>query len=127
MPVDSGVSGSSDDPPSSSRSSEVAETRSPPTESVGSVREPTPAKPASAPARALAVRDGESFLREARLSGGTTLRLTGIVWSDASPAALINGEVYSVGEGDGAWSVAEVQRGEVTIESDGLRFSLRLK
>ena len=71
--------------------------------------------------------EGQSYLKEVTLADGRSLHLNGIVWSDTSPAALINSEVYGVGEGAGPWTILNVERGEVQIEADGVRFILRLK
>ena len=70
---------------------------------------------------------GSSYLRQATLADGTVLNLNGIVWSDTSPAALINNEVFGVGEGWTSWKVVAVHRGSVELESQQIRFTLRLK
>lgn len=71
--------------------------------------------------------DGASYHREVTLPGGTRLALGGIAWSEGSPAALVNGQVLSPGEGGDDWTLTAVERGRVEIEWRGVRFFLRLK
>ncbi len=111
--------------PSPSRPSQAADTA--PGTPPASQPTPAPAPGAAAPSPAASPVEGQSYFQRVQLQDGRTLHLHGIVWSDRSPTALINSEVYAVGEGAGPWRVRRVERAEVEIEADGVTFLLRLK
>ncbi|MGH9382178.1 MAG: hypothetical protein ACRD2Z_16445 [Thermoanaerobaculia bacterium] len=94
--------------------------------------QPVPAPPPPRATSATAPQQGAptaggSYLRRVTLPGGAELALGGIAWSEANPAALVNGQVLSPGEGSDDWIITAVERSRVEIEWQGVRFHLRLK
>ena len=110
-PRDTGVSVTRIEPPS------------PPMTASGSpmivrAEEPRPA----APARGRTV----SFVREGTAPSGARLSLDGIVYSDANPAAVVNGRVVSVGSFVEGYEVVRIRPDRVELEDRGSRIVLLL-
>jgi hypothetical protein len=84
--------------------------------------------PAAGAAAAGVVADGGTYTGVARLADGSTLQLSGIAWSDASPAALINGRVLGTGESLGDVTVDKIEPHRVTLRHrSGALFYMRVK
>jgi hypothetical protein len=86
---------------------------------------PPPAPPPSAPATP-PVRP-TSFVREAPLADGRTIRLGGIAYSEAAPLAYLNGRLLGVGERVEGCTVARVARTEVRLACDAEEIVIGLK
>lgn len=60
--------------------------------------------------------------------GGTIdLRLTGIVWDDKRPQALINGAIVQEGDAIGNFRVLKIFKDKIKMASDGTYFEIRLE
>ena len=68
-----------------------------------------------------------SFVREATLADGTSLRLGGIAYSDAAPLAYLNGKLVGVGERVESCRVERIERGGVALACPGAPVVLTLK
>jgi len=65
-----------------------------------------------------------------RKSGGSglaELTLEGILWDADQPYAIINGEVFSVGQSVGAYAVTNIQNDIVTLSGKGKTHNLKLE
>jgi hypothetical protein len=84
--------------------------------------------PATSAAAAPVMADGGTYLGMVRLADGGTVQLSGIAWSDASPAALINGRVLGPGESLGDVTVEKIEPHRVTLRHrSGALFHMRVK
>ncbi|MBC8646555.1 MAG: hypothetical protein H7X85_05300 [Thermoanaerobaculia bacterium] len=70
---------------------------------------------------------GRSFVREGTTPSGARLTLDGIVYSDASPAAVVNGRVVSVGSFVEGCEVVRIRPDRVELEDRGSTIVLLLK
>jgi hypothetical protein len=96
----------------------------PPARPSASADPPAPAprkRPAAAPTAA------EGYLREAPLPAGGSIRLDGIVWSEATPAAVIEGQIVGPGEYVRGARIVRVERQRVVLEADGVELVIRLR
>jgi len=116
--------------------SATAATPTPPYQEAFSAPAPAAAAPTSpppAPARAVAppaaARGAASatFVREATLADGSTVRLGGIAYSDAAPLAYLNGKLVGVGERVEGCRVERIERARVALDCAGARILLALK
>jgi len=84
-----------------------------------------PATPVlSARARAAEPR---SYTGELPLPGGAKITLDGIVFSDTTPVAVLNGRVVSPGAFIEGYTVSQIQPDRVELERDGTRILLKLR
>jgi hypothetical protein len=83
------------------------------------MRENRPHSPPNAP--------GRSFLGEMPLAGGGKITLDGIVFSEASPVAVLNGRVLPVGGFVEGYTVVKIFPDRVELEADGARVLLTLR
>lgn len=90
-----------------------------------SVSEPAAAK-AAAPAKAVSQGAGD-FLRSVEFADGTKLELGGIVYSEASPFAYLNGRLVGVGEFVLGRRIDRIERDRVILSGEGGEIILRLK
>lgn len=67
------------------------------------------------------------YLRRADFSDGTSLDLGGIVYSEASPFAYINGRLVGVGEFVLGRRIDRIERDRVILSGDAGTITLRLK
>ena len=70
---------------------------------------------------------GRSFVREGTAPSGARLTLDGIVYSDTSPAAVVNGRVVSVGSFVEGCEVTRIRPDRVELEDRGATIVLLLK
>jgi hypothetical protein len=77
------------------------------------------------PSRALV--DGKSYSGEILLASGAKIELGGIVYSEESPVALINGRVVARGDSVEGLTVAKIEPERVELEGHGVRVFLVLK
>ena len=68
-----------------------------------------------------------TFVRTATLAGGETIELGGIVYSDASPVAILNGKVVGPGAVVGSYTVVRILEERVDLEGNGAAFSILLR
>jgi len=61
------------------------------------------------------------------LAGGGKITLDGIVFSEASPVAVLNGHVLPVGGFVEGYTVAKILPDRVELEADGSRVLLTLR
>lgn len=97
-----------------------------PKPSASSPRAAAPAEPAP-PASALGIVGGKAYPGEVALSDGRKLALDGIVYSETSPVAMINGRVLGVGGTVGEFAVAKIEADRVELRGQGIAFTLVLK
>ena len=71
--------------------------------------------------------DGRSYAGEILLADGARIVLDGIVYSDANPVALINGQVVRPGGLVGGMTVAKIEPDRVRLEGGGVSVFLLLK
>jgi hypothetical protein len=71
--------------------------------------------------------DGRSYMGEILLADGAKIVLDGIVYSDANPVALINGQVVRPGGSAGGMTVATIEPDRVRLDGDGVSVFLLLK
>jgi hypothetical protein len=91
----------------------------------------TGAAAAAAPSHAGAVvrtmADGGSYVGEVKLADGGSVKLSGIVWSDVSPVAVINGKLVGPAQAVDQVTVDKIEPGRVTLRhQSGALFYLRL-
>ena len=55
------------------------------------------------------------------------LKLTGIIWDNKKPQALINGAIVSEGDSIGNFRVLKILKDKVKMASDGTYFEIRLE
>jgi hypothetical protein len=77
------------------------------------------------PSRALV--DGKSYAGEILLASGAKIELGGIVYSEESPVALINGRVVARGDSVEGLTVAKIEPERVELEGHGVTVFLLLK
>ncbi len=71
--------------------------------------------------------DGGTYVGEVKLADGSSVKLSGIAWSDASPAAVINGKVVGQGQGVDDVTVDRIEPDRVALRHrSGALFYLRL-
>ena len=71
--------------------------------------------------------DGGSYVGEVKLADGSSVKLSGIVWSDVSPVAVINGKLVGPGQAVDQVTVDKIEPGRVTLRhQSGALFYLRL-
>ena len=68
-----------------------------------------------------------TFIRTATLAGGETIELGGIVFSDASPVAILNGKVVGPGSVVGSYTVVRILEERVDLAGNGAAFSILLR
>jgi len=61
------------------------------------------------------------------LPGGAKITLDGIVFSDTTPVAVLNGRVVSPGGFIEGYTVSQIQPDRVELERDGTRILLKLR
>ncbi|MGH9442881.1 MAG: hypothetical protein ACRD16_11465 [Thermoanaerobaculia bacterium] len=85
--------------------------------------------PAAAPARPPAPSSPgrNTFVRTATLPGGETIELGGIVFSEGTPVALINGKIVAPGGAVGDYTVVQIRPEKVDFSGNGLSFSILLR
>lgn len=66
------------------------------------------------------------FRRTATLPGGRTITLNGIAWREDAPAAILDGQVVSPGEGVAGVTVVAIERDRVVLETESGRLVIRL-
>ena len=102
----------------------------------GSTTLPQPAGVSSeGPAPESASRENEktagparkTFVRRAAFPGGETIELGGIVYTEGSPVALINGKVVAPGGSVGNFTVVQIRPEGVDFAGDGTTFSILLR
>jgi hypothetical protein len=71
--------------------------------------------------------DGRSYTGEIPLADGAKIVLDGIVYSDANPVALINGQVVRPGGLVGGMTVAKIEPDRVRLDGGGVSVFLLLK
>jgi hypothetical protein len=94
-----------------------------------SVSEPTVSKPAGlprAPAKVGSQGSGD-YLRSVEFADGSKLELGGIVYSEASPFAYLNGRLVGVGEFVLGRRIDRIDRDKVILSGDSGEIILRLK
>jgi hypothetical protein len=112
------------DPAPAAGTAAGSEALPPPARPSASADPPAPAprkRPAAAPTAA------EGYLREAPLPAGGSIRLDGIVWSEATPAAVIEGQIVGPGEYVRGARIVRVERQRVVLEADGVELVIRLR
>ncbi len=70
---------------------------------------------------------GRSYLGEMPLAGGGKITLDGIVFSEVSPVAVLNGRVLPVGGFVEGYTVVQILPDRVELEADGARVFLTLR
>jgi hypothetical protein len=71
--------------------------------------------------------DGGSYSGEVKLPDGSSIKLSGIAYSAASPVAVINGKVLGPGQGFDQVTVDKIEPGRVTMRHrSGALFYLKL-
>ncbi len=73
------------------------------------------------------VADGQTYFREVTLAGGTPIKVDFIVWSVTRPFAQINGQLLNPGQSAGDYTLLEVERERVQLESGSVRFWIRVR
>lgn len=94
-----------------------------------SVSESAVSKPAGlprAPAKVVSSGSGD-YLRSVEFADGTALELGGIVYSEASPFAYLNGRLVGVGEFVLGRRIDRIDRDKVILSGDSGEIILRLK
>lgn len=137
---DTGESGESAAAPPAQRDSEPAPpenpvpraNREPGAETPPAETEPSPVRDSTAPRPAAAAdgtvpAEGAVYHQRVTLPGGAELTLRGIAWHATEPSALLNDQVFGVGDGPGDWTLTAIEPGRVRIEWRGVGFYLALK
>ena len=70
---------------------------------------------------------GRSYLGEMPLAGGGKITLDGIVFSETSPVAVLNGRVLPVGGFVEGYTIVKILPDRVELEADGARVLLTLR
>ena len=70
---------------------------------------------------------GSVYLESLSLPDGRVINLDGVVWSDDTPVALLNGSVFSIGEGVDDWVVTGIEPRKVEVAWHGIRFFVRVR
>src|SRR3989338_5901253 len=65
--------------------------------------------------------------KKAGASGLAELTLEGVLWDDKKPYAVINGEVFGVGQSVGDYKVIDIQKDNVTLSGKGKTHNLKLE
>lgn len=87
---------------------------------------PSPPPGVSAPAKVVSNGSGD-YLRSVEFADGTALELGGIVYSEASPFAYLNGRLVGVGEFVLGRRIDRIDRDKVILSGDSGEIILRLK
>ncbi len=80
----------------------------------------------SAPAKAVSQGSGD-YLRSVEFADGSRLELGGIVYSETSPFAYLNGRLVGVGEFVLGRRIDRIDRDKVLLSGEGSEITLRLK
>ena len=87
---------------------------------------PSTGTPESRPRPAMSAQ-GRSYSGELPLAGGGKITLDGIVFSETSPVAVLNGRVLPVGGIVEGYTIVKILPDRVELEADGARFLLTLR
>ncbi len=88
---------------------------------------PAAARGVEPPASALGILDGKAYPGAVALSDGRRIELEGIVYSETSPVAMINGRVLGVGGTVEEFAIARVAEDRVELRGRGIAFTILLK
>lgn len=70
--------------------------------------------------------EGKVYIQSVEAADGVKVRLDGVIWSELTPAALVNGVNLSVGEEIDGVTLVQIEQRRVKLQAQGKSFFLRL-